>query len=117
MENNEYRGSIQALRAARDKAFEQANNLDLSNEQRDQYFEKAEELKALISQLAEQEIHKTSAELLEHSEVKSCTQEIVDVTKQLDWNHTQSQSANNNLGNITKLVDTGKKILDLFTRS
>lgn len=114
MESNTSSDPMKSLCDARDKAFDSSGNLDLSVEERRQYSETAEELAALIDLLAEQRIEAASSALSEQSELKSITSEISSTSKEIDWAHPHAQSANANLGHLSKLIDSGRKFLALF---
>ncbi|MGD9679900.1 MAG: hypothetical protein AB7W16_01840 [Candidatus Obscuribacterales bacterium] len=116
MENNNI-DPMKSLCDARDKAFESSGNLDLTKEERKQYSDSAEELSALIDQLAEQRIDDASSALSEQSELKSITTEINSTSKEIDWAHPHAQSANSNLGHLSKLIDSGRKMFALFQSS
>lgn len=114
MEKNTSSDPMKSLCDARDKAFESSGNLDLTKEERKQYSDTAEELAALIEQLAEQRIDETSSALSEESELKNVTSEINSMSKEIDWAHPHAQSANANLGHLSKLIDSGRKFMALF---
>lgn len=114
MENNTNIDPMKSLCDARDNAFESSGNLDLTKEERKQYSDNAEELAALIEQLAEQKVDETSLALSDQSELKNITNEISSTSKEIDWAHPHAQSANSNLGHLSKLVDSGRKFLALF---
>lgn len=113
MENNNI-NPMKSLCDARDRAFESAGNLDLTKEERKQYSDQVEELAALIDQLAEQKIDEASSALSDQNELKNVTNEINAASKEIDWAHPHAQSASSNLGHLSKLIDSGRKILALF---
>ncbi len=106
--------AIKLLGEARDNAFKNSTNLDLSEEQRQQYSAKFDELSTLVAQLSATEISNTSAALTQQTELKSVTDEITSNNKRIDWLHTEAHSADANLGHLSKLIDSGKKLLALF---
>lgn len=113
MENNNT-DPMKSLCDARDRAFQSSGNLDLTKEERKQYSDQVEELAALIDQLAEQKIDEASTALSDQNELKNATNEINAASKEIDWAHPAAQSASLNLGHLSKLIDSGKKLLVLF---
>lgn len=112
MENNAIE-PLKSLCEARSEAFNSAGNLDLPLTERKEYSRTAEELGALIDQLATHKIDENSLALSEQSEVKSITNEISSKSREIDWSHPVAQSANSNLGHLSKMIDAGKKLLAL----
>lgn len=114
MEDNTNIDPMKSLCDARDKAFESSGNLDLTKKERKQYSDTAEELAALVDQLAEQKIDDTSSALSDQSELKNVTSQINSASKEIDWAHPHAQSANSNIGHLSKMIDSGRKFLALF---
>lgn len=115
--DNDTADPIKSLVEARDAAFKSSGNLNLTKNERKEYSDKAEELAALIEQFAEQKIDVASATLTKQSELKNVTSDITSASKEIDWAHPHAQSANANLGHLSKVIDSGKKFLSLFKRS
>lgn len=113
MDNNDI-DPMKSLCDARDRAFESAGNLDLTKQERKQYSDTAEELAALIDQLSEKKIDEASSALSAQNELKDVTSEISSTSRAIDWAHPNAQSASANLGHLSKLIDSGRKFLDLF---
>lgn len=107
--------SFKAMCEIRDKAFESAGNLDLTREQRQVFSDNAEQLGRLISDFANSNFKQMKFELANSSEFKDITAEIDRRGKSIDWSHPNAQIVNENLGHVSKALDSAKKLLLLFS--